>query len=196
MRWFGLLFAVLTFNVNASFLTQSLSMDLTLVIEESSKTRFNSKDMYRVKLDHHSSAIGLVKNYHYDTNFISSIGLLANDESINFSTILSDIEVAGKQLNLNQIFGIEGKIRFYPITPYVALSYQFKNFDHSLLFNVTTGFKFLTLDDSDITFTKVVGDVLETYPEYSDRYKKQILSKLDKFYVTPVLSIGLKVQFN
>ena len=53
----------------------------------------------------------------------------------------------------------------------------------------------LKVKKGEITLNQELGEIIESYPEYIDEYKKEALDDLDDYYPNPVINISMTIFF-
>lgn len=192
----AILFITSTSPVQAMVHQQEISQDLTLISIETQTLLKRTAGLYSINISYEGTSVGVLKNFHMGASWRASLGLLVADELIDISTGRSNIIIGNRAVDLNQYLGIHAQIKFFEITPFASLAYQYHNRQNTMVFDFMTGLKLLKLDDSEMYFDRELGVIVESFPEISRALKQELLKDIQPYYLLPVIDFRFNYSFN
>ena len=195
MKWICFIFVFLPLIAQANLLERPLSADISIIEFRSDDDFKDVSGLYNLNIDYKSNSFGLLKKFNLGGNFTAGVGLLFGIDTINVTTTESRHLILGRSIDLNEILGAEMDVEFYPVVPIATIGYQYLSPKKDFIFNINTGFRLLKVKKGKITLNQELGEIIESYPEYIDEYKKEALDDLDDYYPNPVINISMTIFF-
>lgn len=197
MKWLLLLLGLIqAMTAQATVIQHKLGEDLRLVSIDTDTQLKRAKGFYSLNISHQGKNLGLVKDYDFGSSWRGSLGLLMADDVIDISTARSDIIIGNQSFDLNRYLGMHAQVRFFGVSPFASIAFQYRNEDNDMVFDFISGLKLLRLDESRIQFDKELGIFLETsFPELSSRLKQEAMSDLKQYYLLPVIDFRFNYSF-
>lgn len=195
MKWICFIFVFLSLNAHANLVEKPLSAGISIIEFRSEDDFKDTIELYNLKVNYKSDSFRLLKKFNLGGNFTVGMGLLYGEDTISVTTTESRYLILGESIDLNTILGAEMNVEFDPMVPIFTIGYQYSSPKKDFIFNINTGFRLLKTKKAKITFNQVLGEFLESYPEYIDEYKKEALDDLDDYYPNPVINISMTLFF-
>jgi hypothetical protein len=185
-------------NIAGKIGSLGFGLETSSKINEKTKLRYNinsyNKDTTATKsgidytIDLELKSAGIIFDYYpINNNFKLSAGLYYNGNEIKIHTDTISQEIGDNTYTAS----LNGLIDFKPIAPYLGIGYD-KTLTHKLIFNAEFGALFHGKPK-----VKLNGSITGNSAFDADLKKEesQLQDSLDKFYIYPVISLGLLYKF-
>ncbi len=192
-----LIAASLFFDVVAAKSVQSnLDDDLLLIFSQSQSRDLGRQGTYNYSAYSRAKSIGFLQNIPLTPTISVGLGLMFGGMEIEVETQLSTVRIRVSDIDIDGLLGVNAKIEFADIIPYLNLAYYREDRKQQLSFSASAGIKLLRLASVSVGLDGEVGDLLERQDGVVSSLADQIRQNLDDYYLEPVIKIDLNYVFN
>jgi hypothetical protein len=115
---------------------------------------------------------------------------------VEVETQSSIVRFRDSDIDIDGLLGVNAKIEFADIIPYLNLGYYIEGRKQRLSFSANAGIKLLWLSSVSVTLEGEIGNLLEQQNGVVSRLQDEIRQDLEDYYLEPVINIHMNYLFN
>lgn len=174
----------------------NLNDDLVMTFIQAESIGTGRKGDYNYVIDSSVNSLGFILNTQLTPAIYAGLGLMFGGTEIEVETLSSIVELRGSDIDINRLLGVNVKLKFIDIIPYVNLGYYIESRNKQLSFSVNVGIKFLQLSSVSVNLDGEIGDLLNHNNLVVSIIQREIRQDLEKYYLEPVMQMNINYVFN
>jgi hypothetical protein len=182
--------------VAAKSVQSNLDDDLVLIYSHGQSHDLDRQGVYNYSTNSRVQSIGFMKNIPLTPTINVGLGLMFGGIEVEVETQSSIVRFRDSDIDIDGLLGVNAKIEFADIIPYLNLGYYIEGRKQRLSFSANAGIKLLWLSSVSVTLEGEIGNLLEQQNGVVSRLQDEIRQDLEDYYLEPVINIHMNYLFN
>lgn len=182
--------------VAAKSVQSNLDDNLVLIYSQDQSHDLGRQGVYHYSTNSRVQSIGFMKNIPLTPTINVGLGLMFGGIEVEVETQSSIVRFRDSDIDIDGLLGINVKIEFADIIPYLNLGYYIEGRKQRLSFSANAGIKLLWLSSVSVTLEGEIGNLLEQQNGVVSRLQDEIRQDLEDYYLEPVINMHMNYLFN